>query len=479
MLTIEELLKSVKTYNKSGVKAVKKAYEYADLMHKGQRRNSGEPYIIHPLNVAYILSEMHADTDTICAGLLHDTLEDTKATKEEIEDLFNSDVVNLVDGVTKMGKMNFSSKVEQEMANTRKIITSITNDIRIIIIKLADRLHNMRTLEFKSEFKQKENALETMEIFVPLAYYLGAYRIKNELEDLSFRYLNKDEYLRTDAKIGDFLHSNNKYVYQMLNCIEGLLKDKKISYEIKTRIKNIYGVYKSLNNGVSNINEMHDLISLKIMVEEIMDCYTTLGLIHSKYNPLNEKFKDYIYNPKVNLYRSIHTTVFGPHQKLVQTQIRTFDMDKIASFGIMTYWDKKGKNVRDAMQADVRKKFEVYKSLTDIDSIFEDNREFVSHVKSEIFSDTIYIYAQNGEMVELPKGSTIIDLAFKLGDDVGIKLVGAKVNGEIVSSLGHILNNEDRVAIITDEELLSPREDWIDKVRTSYAKNKIKELIKK
>lgn len=479
MLTIEELLKHVKTYNKNGVKTVKKAYEYADLMHEGQRRNSGEPYIIHPLNVAYILSEMHADTDTICAGLLHDTLEDTKATKEEIEDLFNSDVVNLVDGVTKISKMNFSSKEEQEMANTRKILTSIKNDIRIIIIKLADRLHNMRTLEFKSEFKQRENAAETMEIFAPFAYYLGAYRIKNELEDLSFKYLYPYEFRKTEEQVGNFLHTNNPYIYEMLKCIESLLKNEKISYETKTRIKNIYGVYKSLNNGVSNINEMHDLISIKIMVEKIRDCYVTLGLIHSKYNPLNGEFKDYIYNPKKNHYRSIHTTVFGPHEKLVQTQIRTFDMDKIASFGIMTYWDKKGKNVRDAMQSDVRKKFEVYKYLTDIDSIFKDNKEFVSHVKSEIFSDTIYVYAQNGEMVELPKGSTIIDLAFKLGDDIGIKLVGAKVNGEIVNSLGHILNNDDRVAIITNEELLSPKEDWIDKVRTSYAKNKIKQLIKK
>ncbi len=479
MITIEELIKNVKLYNKSGVKLITKAYEYANLMHDGQKRNSGEPYIIHPLNVAYILSEMHADTDTICAGLLHDTIEDTKATKEEIENLFNSDIANLVDGVTKISKMNFSNKVDQEMANTRKIITSVKNDIRIIIIKLADRLHNMRTLEFKSEFKQKENALETLEIYVPFAYYIGAYRIKNELEDLSFSYLNPFEYRKTEEEIGNFLHSANSYIYQMLTCIDNLLKIEKIPHEMKTRTKNIYGVYNSLKNGVKSINEMHDLISIKIMVDEIKNCYIALGLIHSKYNPLNEKFKDYIYNPKVNLYRSIHTTVFGPHEKLVQTQIRTFEMDQIASFGIMTYWDKKSKDVRNLMQQEFRKKFEFYKSLTEIDSIFENNIDFVEHVKSDIFSDTIYVYSQNGEMVELPKGSTIIDLAFKLSDEIGIKLMGAKVNGEMVNDLGYILDNNDRVTILTNDEALSPKDDWIDKVRTSYAKNKIKQLLKK
>lgn len=479
MITINELIKSVKTYNRSGIKTIKRAFDYANLMHDGQRRNSGEPYIIHPLNVAYILSEMHADTDTICAGLLHDTLEDTKATKEEIENLFNSDVANLVDGVTKIGKMNFSSKAEQEMANTRKIITSITNDIRIIIIKLADRLHNMRTLEFKSEFKQKENSLETLEIFAPFAYYLGAYRIKEELEDLSFKYLDPTQYQKIENDIGKFLININPYIYEMLTCIEELLSSEKINHEKKTRIKNIYGVYKSLQNGVSNINEMHDLVSIKIMVDEIRDCYITLGLIHSKYNPLNEKFKDYIYNPKINLYRSLHTTVFGPHEKLVQTQIRTFEMDKIASFGIMTYWDKKDRNIRDLMQEELRKKFEFYKSLTDIDRMFEDNAEFVSHVKSEIFSDTIYVYSLNGEMAELPKGSSIIDLAFKLGDDIGSKLMGAEVNGNFVDDLGYILNNNDRVNILTNDNLLMPKEDWINKVKTSYAKEKIKELIKK
>lgn len=480
--TINMLLDSIKKYNNSDLTIVNKAYEYANLMHRNQRRNSGEPYIIHPLNVAYILSEMHADVDTICAGLLHDTLEDTESTKEELVNLFNNDIANLVDGVTKMGKMNFSSKTEREMANTRKIITSIKDDIRIIIIKLADRLHNMRTLEFKSEFKQKEISLETIDIFAPLAYYIGAYRVKTELEDLSFMYLRPDEYRKIGECVGSAVHNRNSCIKEMLNYINGMLDNENIPHEIKVRIKNIYGVYKSLHsdiNNISEINEMYDLVSLKVMVDEIKNCYITLCLIHSKYNPLNNKFKDYIYNPKINLYRSIHTTVFGPEEKLIQTQIRTFDMDKMASFGITAYWDKEYDNVKDIMQEELYQKFEFYKPLSNFDSMFEDNREFVSHVKSEILSDAIYVYALNGDMVELPVGSTIIDLAYKLSSDIGNTLTGAIVNDKHVNDMGYVLKNNDRVKVITDENALLSREDWLDKAKTSYAKSKIKELIKK
>lgn len=482
-ITFENLINNIKMYNPKGLEIVKKAYEYADVMHSGQSRQSGEPYIIHPLNVAYILSEMHADIDTICAGLLHDTLEDTNATKEEIFSLFNEDVATLVDGVTKMRKMNFSSKTEQNMANTRKIITSIMHDARIIIIKLADRLHNMRTLEFKSEFKQRENAIETMEIFAPLAYYMGAYRIKNELEDLSLMYLKPYEYKVLQEEITRIQLSSNSCINEMLININEMLNNEFIPHEIKVRIKNIYGVYKRLYRDnkirISEIDEMHDLISLKIMVDEIKNCYVTLGLIHSKYNPLNSSFKDYIYNPKVNLYRSIHTTVFGPSDKLIQAQIRTFDMDKIASFGITTNWDNNSENVRERMQNELCKKFEIYKSLTDINNIFKDNVEFVSHVKSELFSDTIYVYAENGGIVELPLGATIVDLAYKLGDSIGNGLVGAKVNDKFMDDVGYELKNDDRVIVLTDNKVCNSSPEWLCKARTSYAKSKIKELIKK
>ena len=300
-------------------------------MHSGQLRQSGEAYITHPLNVAYIASIMNADIDTICAALLHDTLEDTSATKEEITRLFNSEIAKLVDGVTKISKMNFSSKSEQNLANIRKIVTGIMEDVRIIIIKLADRLHNMRTLEYKSVFKQQENSIETMEIFVPLAYYIGAYKIKNELEDISLRYLKPEEYKMLQYEVNKRKYEDNECLREMLIVLDDILTKEGINHYIKTRTKNIYGIYKKVEDGYK-ISDIHDYLALKIMVDEISECYQTLGFVHSKYHPMNYKFKDYIWNPKTNMYRSLHTTVFAENDKLVQTQIRTFDMDKIGPF---------------------------------------------------------------------------------------------------------------------------------------------------
>ena len=378
-ITINDLLINLSEYNPDAISDVKKAYDYASYLHNGQVRQSGEPYISHPLNVAYILSEMHADSDTVCAGLLHDTLEDTNIKKEDIAHDFNQNVANLVDGVTKLAKMNFSSKQDQNYANTRKIITGITDDVRIIIIKLADRLHNMRTLEFKSEFKQKENSLETMEIFAPLAYYIGAYRIKSELEDLSLKYLKPDVYKRIGEKKIKLEEASGDILKEMLYKIETLLNDRNIPNEIKVRTKNIYGIYKRLSEG-HKLSDIHDLLALKIMVDEIENCYIGLYLVHSKYKPINDKFKDYICNPKTNMYRSLHTTVFGPEDRLVQTQIRTFDMDKIASFGLTAYWDIEKGKARDVMQDDLKQKYQFFKSLIEINSIFGDNQQFVNQV---------------------------------------------------------------------------------------------------
>ena len=477
-MNINVLLELVKMYNEEEVEMIRKAYEYANHMHSGQTRQSGEPYIIHPLNVAYIVAEMHADRNTVCAALLHDTLEDTHATKEEIAELFNRDIANLVDGVTKISKMNFSSKIEQNLANTRKIITSITDDVRIIIIKLADRLHNMRTLEYKSVFKQKENSLETLEIFVPLAYYIGAYRIKSELEDISFRYLKPKEYRKLYNIMSRASEENNVVLTEVLQNIEYILTNENIPNEIKVRTKNIYGIYKRQCEGYK-ISDIHDLLSLKIMVNELWDCYKTLGLIHSKYHPVNEMFKDYICNPKTNLYQSLHTTIFAPRDKLVQTQIRTFDMDKIASFGLTAYWDINKGDARDKMQKDLREKFQFFKTLTDINNMFLDNKDFVSQVKQELFNDNIYVYTSKGDIIELPKNSTIIDFAYKIHTDIGNTLVGAKVNGEYVTDLGQTLKNRDRITVITDDYSYGPRADWLDKVNTSNAKKKIKEFNKK
>lgn len=476
-ITLQDLLTKLNEYNPDEIEIVRKAYDYAANLHSGQTRQSGEAYISHPLNVSYILAEMHADRDTICAGLLHDTLEDTNISKEDISHDFNQDVANLVDGVTKISKMNFSSKQDQNYANTRKIITGITEDVRIIIIKLADRLHNMRTLQFKSEFKQKENSLETMEIFVPLAYYIGAYRIKSELEDLSLQYLKPDMYKTLEERKLKLEEASDNCLKEMLYKIQTLLKDQNIPNEIKVRTKNIYGIYKRLNEG-HRLSDIHDLLALKIMVDEVENCYRSLGIIHHEYHPINDKFKDYICNPKTNMYRSLHTTVFGPDDRLVQTQIRTFDMDRVASFGLTAYWDEQRGNARDIMQEDLKKKFQFFKSLTEINSMFGDNQQFVNQVKSELFSDKVYVYTTKGDVIELPKGSTPIDFAYKLHTDIGNTMVGVFVNDEYVP-VDYILKNKDRVRIVTDDLAFGPREDWMDKAHTSLAKRKIKEFNRK
>ena len=360
---------------------------------------------------------MHADSDTICAGLLHDTLEDTNATKEDIASLLNKNIANLVDGVTKISKLNFSSKKAQHLANTRKIVTGITEDVRIIIIKLADRLHNMRTLQFKTPFKQQENALETMEIFVPLAYYIGAYRIKSELEDLSLRYLKPDTYLTLEEKKQKLEFLYEPYLKEMLFKIQMLLNNNNIPNEVKIRTKNIYGI---------------------------------------------------------NMYQSLHTTVFGPNDQLVQIQIRTFAMDKVASFGLATYWDIV-KDAREIMQQDLKEKYQFFKSLVEINKVFGDNQEFILQIKKELFTDKIYVYTTKGEVVELPKGATPIDFAYKIHTDIGNTMVGAVVNEEHVP-IDYELKNKDRVKIITDELSFGPREEWLDKVVTTRARKKIKEF---
>ena len=476
-ITLQDLLNKLNEYNPSEVEIVKRAYDYADNLHAGQMRQSGEPYITHPLNVAYILADMHADRDTICAGLLHDTLEDTNITKEDIAHDFNQNIANLVDGVTKLSKMNFSSKQDQNYANTRKIITGITEDVRIIIIKLADRLHNMRTLQFKTEFKQKENALETMEIFVPLAYYIGAYRIKSELEDLSLKYLKADMYRKIEERKLKLEESSADCLKEMLYIIQTSLNDENIPSVIKIRIKNIYGIYKRLNDG-HKLSDIHDLLALKIMVDSVANCYYSLGIIHKEYHPINDKFKDYICNPKTNMYQSLHSTVFGPDDRLVQTQIRTFNMDKVASFGLTAYWDEQKGKARDAMQYDLKQKFQFFKSLTEINAMFGDNQQFVNQIKSELFADKVYVYTTRGDIMELPKGATPIDFAYKISTDIGNTMVGAFVNDEAVP-IDYILKNKDRVRIITDELSYGPRENWIDKAQTSFARRQIKEFNKK
>ena len=476
-LTVNDLLLKVAEYNIEGLEMIKKAYYYAEELHKGQKRQSGEDYITHPLNVAYTLAEMYADTDTLCAALLHDTLEDTEITKEQIAIDFNDDVANLVDGVTKISRMNFATKQDQNLANTRKIITSITNDVRIIIIKLADRLHNMRTLQFKSELKQKENAKETLLLYVPLADRLGMHIIKSELEDLSLKYYNSDAYQRVSDIRMKIEEDTKQCREEMLQKINEILTDANIPHELKIRTKNIYGIYKRLEQG-QKLSDIHDLLALKILVDKVANCYPTLGIVHDKYFPINNRFKDYIANPKTNMYSSLHTTVFGEDDRLVQIQIRTFEKEKIALYGLTAFWDINKGNARNIMQEDLKNKYQFFESLVEIDQNCTDNQEFVKRIQQELLSQRVYVYTNKGEIMELPLGSTAIDLAYKIHTDIGNKMVAAIVNDNPVDC-DYILHNKDRVRIITDTLSLGPNIEWLDKVKTTKAKRQIKAYVKR
>ena len=471
-ITYEEFIRKVEEYNPDAVPMVKKAYEYADVLHQGQFRQSGEPYITHPLNVAYILSELHADQDTLCAGLLHDTLEDTPVTKEEITRDFNSEVAKLVDGVTKISKMQNNDRIKLNNANTRKIITSCEEDIRIIIIKLADRLHNMRTLEFKSEFKQKENSLETLSLYVPFAYHLGAYGIKNELEDISFSYLDKDKYKEIEEIRNKIEEDSKPYLLEMLKNIKGLLEFEGIPNDIKLITKNIYGIYKRLQTE-NNIDNIHDLFSLITCVDSMKHCYIALGLVHSQYRPVNEYFKDYLYNPKTNLYKSIHTTVFGSNDIITQFQIRTFIMNKIAMNGMMTYWDIKKGDARKEMQSEIREKLSFFEELRELNLSSKDDEEFLKKAREEAFSEKVYVYTPKGKKIGLPIGSTPIDFAYYIHSEIGNTMVKAIVNDNEVS-FNYELKNNDRVKIITDSNQNISKEQYINQVRTTKAKRYIK-----
>lgn len=474
-MNLEHLLENIETYNNNeeDLQMIVKAYHYAEKMHTDQKRQSGEPYIVHPLSVAIILSEIEADTNTIVAGLLHDTLEDTDIKKDDIAHEFNPFVAMLVDGVTKIGKMNFSSREDEVAGNTRKLLSGITEDIRIVLIKLADRLHNMRTLEFKKPEKQKENALETMEIFVPLAYYLGCYRIKSELEDLSFKYINPEMYFELDKKVKKIESETHGDLHSMLSDIHTILTDNNISNEIKARTKNIYGIYKRLKEG-NKLNEIHDLLALKIMVDDIKNCYLTLGYVHSLFPPVNGRMKDFLVQPKTNMYQSLHTTVFGKGEHLVQTQIRTFEMDKIASLGLTAYWQDE--NV--VMNDELRNRFQFFKSLVDINSSTSDNREFLEEIRHEILGSNIYVYTPKGEVIELPIGSTPIDFAYKIHTDVGNSTVAAIINGNYATPESR-LQNKDIVKIITNDMAFGPNKEWAEQCQTVLAKKKIRAFYDK
>ena len=454
---------------------IKKSYDMASVAHSHQLRDSGEPFITHPLAVASILADWKADRNTICAAILHDIVEDTNITLKEIENLFGENVASLVDGVTKLTSMNFSSKLENKNANMRKIITSFRKDVRIILIKLADRLHNMRTLEYKDPKKRKIKALETMDLYVPLAYFIGAYNVKSELEDLSFKFLMPEIYQDTFILRKNVLTNADLAIEEMSHEIGTILTDNDIPNDIKLHIKNIYGVHKRILEKEDK-NNIHDLISFQVIVNEVMDCYLSLGYIHHLYRPICEEFKDYISSPKTNMYSSLNTTVFGLDSTIMQSHIRTRKMHLIDTLGIGAYWQLKGKGSEEMMQVDIQNKYQFYKSLTEIDEAYFNNQEFIDQVNRELLGKKIYVYDSKGNSIELPVGSTIIDFIYKTCPDNAQNVKEASVNENVVP-YDYVLNNSDRVNLTLNKNVTYLDSSWLENAHITLAKRKILETL--
>lgn len=479
-LTIDDLINKFKEYNdnKEDEELIRRAYDYAEKKHFGQKRISGDDYILHPLNVALILTEISADAPCMAAALMHDTIEDSDATKEEIEELFGSEIALLIDGVTKINKINFSTDTEASAAYQRKILVGLSEDVRVIIIKLADRLHNMRTLHVLSEEKQKRKAKETLEILTPVAHRLGIYKIKSELEDLSLRYLKPEAYFDIVERLNQKKTERDEAVGKMLNEVSNLLHEHNINHEIKGRSKSIYSIYNKMCKG-KKFDDIYDILALRVFVDTEQDCYLALGLIHSKYKPVPKRFKDYIAMPKTNLYQSLHTTVFGIDGELFEIQIRTYEMNKIAEYGIASHWSyKSGINGAKAAKDKMEQKLQIFRNIIELNEDSVTPEEFISSVKKDILSnDTIYVYTPKGDVVELPKESTPVDFAYKVHSEVGDRIVGALVNDNIVP-LDYKLSTGDIIKVNTNNAS-KPSKDWLNFVVTNGAKNKIRAYYSK
>lgn len=474
-LTYEELEEHIKTYitNQEELEQIKRAYQYAYQMHFGVKRLTGEDYITHPLNVALILTTIHADAATLCGGLLHDVLEDCDVTKEELTQVFGVEIVTLVDGVTKINKLNFTGATDAMIANHRKILVGLCRDVRVIIIKLADRLHNMRTIWILPEKKQKIKARETLDILTPIAGRLGMNKIKSELEDLSLRYYKPEIYFSIVEQLNQTKQERDQNVGEMVSKVSLLLENQGIKHEIKGRSKSIYSIYKKMDKG-KRFSEIYDLLALRVFVNTEAECYQALGLIHSKYRPIPNRFKDYIAMPKTNMYQSLHTTVFGVDGQLYEIQIRTYEMDQVAENGIAAHWSYKEKgSVKANMQNAMEQKLQFFKAIMELKNEEESDEAFVHSVQEDILKDSVYVFTPQGDVIELPVGSTPIDFAYKVHTDVGNKMVGAIVNGGIVS-LDYELKNNDIIKINTSNHSKGPSREWINIAHTTGAKNKIK-----
>ena len=471
--TIDDLIKRASEYiDEEDLPKVRKAYDFAALKHEGQFRRSGEPYITHPLNTALILTTVTADVDTLCAGLLHDVIEDCGVTKQELEEEFGEEVAKLVDGVSKISKLHFSTENEALIEYYKKIIVGMSEDVRVIIVKLADRLHNMRTLWALPPDRQKVKAKEVLEILAPIADHLGIHKIKSELEDLSLRYLKPDVFYDIVEKLNTTKLERDNAVQEMINTVSDMLNEHDIKFDITGRSKSIYSIYKKMERG-KKFSELYDLLAVRILVDTEQECYMVLGIIHSKFRPIPKRFKDYIAMPKINGYQSLHTTIFGIEGFLFEVQIRTHKMDEIAENGIAAHWAyKENRDLNSSSRNVTEAKLEFFKSIMELDEEKLSSEDFVNSVKNEILNNNIYCFTPKGDIFELPKGSTPIDFAYKVHSGVGDTMVGALVNNNIVP-LDYTLKDNDIVKIITNRNS-SPSKEWLNIVKTTQARNKIK-----
>lgn len=480
--TINDIISKMKKNNwRTNTKLITKAYNYAISNHGDQKRKSGEPYIIHPLQVAYTLANMEMDDATVCAALLHDVVEDTTITHEDLIQEFGEEIATMVDGVTKLGKLNYASLKEQQVEDYRKMFLAMGKDIRVILIKLADRLHNMRTLKYLSRDRQIANATETMELYAPLANRLGMYSLKWELEDLSFKYLYPEDYREIVEGLDKKREERLSFIEKILEEIKKELKVQHIEAEIKGRAKHLYSIYRKMKRDNCTLDQIYDLFALRIIVNSVKDCYAALGVVHELYNPMPGRFKDYIAVPKPNMYQSLHTTLIGDKGTPFEVQIRTWDMHRIAEYGIAAHWAykeanfAKGKKINVKVEEDklawLRETLEWQKEL-------QDPEEFLNTLKTELFEDEVYVFTPKGDIKVLPTGATPIDFAYYIHAQVGHKMVGCKINSKMMPIITK-LKNGDIVEIITSDNAKGPSRDWLKFIKSTSARNKIQAWFKK
>ena len=453
---------------------VERAYAFAYRAHTGQRRESGESFITHPLGVAMILAELGLDLTTIIAGLLHDVVEDTAVTLPEIADIFGEEIAALVDGVTKLSRLDFSSKEEQQAETLRKMFIAMAEDIRVVLIKLADRTHNLRTLRFLKTRKQQEIARETMEIYAPLAHRLGIYKIKWELEDSAFRYMQSAEYYRLADKLAKKRREREQFISRLIKILLKRLEAVGVTAEIQGRPKHLYSIYHKMKEQDKDLNEIYDLTAIRVIVNSVKDCYGALGTVHALWKPIPGRFKDYIAMPKPNMYQSLHTTVVVAENELVEVQIRTWEMHRTAEYGIAAHWRYKEK-LTDEGEFD--KKLAWLRQLLEWQQDYRDAREFIENLKMDLFSDEVFLFTPRGDVIDLPAGSIPLDFAYKIHTDIGNRCTGSRVNGRLVP-LDHVLKTGDMVEIITSKHG-SPSRDWLNMVKSAQAKNKVRGWFKR